>query len=126
METGCGKQTKNKGRPYRDAGVVAFVSTFSRSPSYQKVCGRVWRAPQHCMARRAGRTPSIHCSGQAQAHPAARRAKRKFLNQSAARKKNETVSMDGNKEDMVMGAEETFPILDDVELPPAKGRAARP
>ena len=25
-----------------------------------------------------------------------------------------------------MGAEETFPILDDVELPPAKGRAARP
>ena len=25
-----------------------------------------------------------------------------------------------------MGVEETFPILDDVELPPAKGRAARP
>jgi hypothetical protein len=27
---------------------------------------------------------------------------------------------------MVMSVEETFPILDDVVLPPAKGRAARP
>jgi hypothetical protein len=27
---------------------------------------------------------------------------------------------------MVMGVEETFPILDDIEFPPAKGRAARP
>jgi hypothetical protein len=27
---------------------------------------------------------------------------------------------------MVMGVEETFPILDDIESPPAKGRAARP
>ena len=50
----------------------------------------------------------------------------KFLSKSAAGQKNESVSMDGNKEDMVMDAEETFPILDDVELPPAKGRAARP
>ena len=32
---------------------------------------------------------------------------------------------ESNEEDMVMGVE-TFPILDDVVLPPAKGRAARP
>src|SRR5215471_11753322 len=103
-----------------------LLSAAIDTPSYQKVCGQVWRAPQHCMARRAGRTPSIPCSRQAQAHPAARRAKRKFLSIFAAGQKNESVSMDRNKEDMVMGAEEPFPILDDVELPPAKGRAARP